>query len=132
VSNPPDAVAHYYYGKILIERNQQAEAQSLPEARRQLEQAIKLDPKLAEADTELGVLLSMQGQFSGAREELERAVHLDPESSAAYYELARIYGKLGETAHAQEALRKFQQLKATQKRNQDQEAVRSFLAGAKE
>ena len=131
ISNPPDAPAHYYYAKILIERNQQAEAQSLTEARRELEQAIKLDPNLAEAHGELGVLLSMQGQFHAACGQLQRAVRLDPESSAAYYELSRTYRKLGENGHAQDALREFQRLKATQRRKLDQDAVRSFLARAK-
>jgi tetratricopeptide (TPR) repeat protein len=132
VSNPPDAIAHYYYGKILIHQNRQGDARSLMEARRQIEQAIRLDPKLAEAHAELGVLLAMQGQVHAACGELARAVQLDPKSGVAYYELARIYRKLGDVGNAQEALRHFQHLKATQKRNQDQEAVRSFLAGAKE
>jgi cellulose synthase operon protein C len=131
-SNPPDPMAHYYYAKILIERDRQGQAQNLTEARRQLKQAIDLTPKLAEAHIELGVLLGMQNQLQAARRELERAVQLDPESSTAYYELARIYRKLGDTGHTQEALQKFQQLKAIQKRNSDQDAVRSFLARAKE
>jgi tetratricopeptide (TPR) repeat protein len=131
-NNPPNAMAHYYYGKILLERSRQGDARSLKEAQRQLQQAVDLAPKLAKAHTELGVLLEMQGRFHAARAELERAVQLDPESSAAYYDLGQIYGKLGEREHSQEALRKFQLLKATQNGNLDQEAVRSFLARSKE
>jgi tetratricopeptide (TPR) repeat protein len=130
-SNPSDAMARYYYARILIERNRQGDALDLMEARRQLEQAIHLSPKLAEAHTELGVLLGMQNQFHAARRELERAVQLDPASSTAYYELARVYRKLGDMPLAQRTLRQFQQLKANQKRKLDQEAVRSYLARAK-
>jgi tetratricopeptide (TPR) repeat protein len=131
ISNPEDAIAHYYYAKILIERNPPAEAQRLTDARAQLEQAIRLDPKLADPHTELGVLFVIEGRLHAASQELETAVQLDPESSAAYYELARIYRKLGDTGHAQLALRNFQRLKARQKRNSDQDAVRSFLARTK-
>jgi tetratricopeptide (TPR) repeat protein len=129
--DPPDAMAHYYYGKILIERNRSGESHIVTSARREIEEALRLDPNLAEAHTELGVLFGVQGQLRAARGELQRAVQLDPESSTAYYELARIYNKLGEPSQAQQALRTFEHLKATQKRNLDQDAARSFLARAK-
>ncbi len=130
-NNPRDASAHYYYGKILLEKNSQGVGTSLRMAYQHLEEAVKLDPRLAEAHIELGILLNREGQEQAARKELELAVSLDPRSNKAYYTLAQVYRKLGQHVQAQEALQKFEQLKANQNQNQDQQAVKDFLARPK-
>jgi len=131
-TDPPDAWAHYFYGRILAESDQPTSFGKLSEAQEHLERAIALDHDLAEAHTELGKVLDERGQVQVARKELELAVQLAPQSSAAYYRLAQVYRKSGESALAQTALAKFQQLKAEERKNLDREEIQGFLERAKQ
>jgi tetratricopeptide (TPR) repeat protein len=125
-TEPGDAWAHLFFGKILLARARQSSPRDLGEAERHLTKAIALDGKLSEAHLALGDLFESRGQLDAARRELERAVALDPKSSAAYYKLAQIYRKLGRPDRSKAAIEKFQQLKdEAEKRNQEQ--VRSLL-----
>jgi tetratricopeptide (TPR) repeat protein len=129
---PKDAWAEYFYGKILAARGQQSSSSDWAEAQQHLERAIALDPGLAEPHAELGSLLEKRNQLGGARRELERAVQLDPTSSAAVYKLGELYRKIGDRERAQKALEKFQELKATENKEKDREAIQGFLMRAGE
>lgn len=126
-SSPSDATANYYYGKILLEKSEKRNGTNLKLARQYLEEAVKLDPQLAEAHTELGVLFNRERQFNIARKELELSIHLDPASTKAYYILAQVDRKLGLRVQAQDAIQKFEKLKATQKKDENKEAIKEFL-----
>ena len=127
-TDPPDARAHYYYGKMLVVQSRHGSQVDLTQAKRELERAIQLNPNLAPAYTELATLLSMRGQTEAARNQLETAVRLDPESSEAYYQLMQVYRKLGQHAQAQDAYRKFEQLKAKQGETNRREQVKGFFS----
>jgi tetratricopeptide (TPR) repeat protein len=131
-TDPGDAWAHYFYGRILEEGSRQTSSGRLGEAQEHLEKALALDENMAEAHTELGEVLNLRGQAQAARRELERAVQLDPQSSAAYYRLGQVYRESGEYARAQEALAKFQQLKAEERKKLDREQIQGFLDRAKQ
>jgi tetratricopeptide (TPR) repeat protein len=126
-TQPQDAWAEYFYGRILAARGQQSSREDLAEAQQHLERAIVLDGRLAEAHAELGSVLARRNQLGAARRELERAVQLDPESSAAFYKLAEVYRKLGKMEQAQEAVETFQKLKAKERADKDREAIQGFL-----
>ena len=74
-----------------------AETVELPRmARRSLETAIKLDPKLAEAWLRLARLDVDAGRFEAARQTLERAVAEVPGTGAAHQLLGRVLAQLGD------------------------------------
>jgi len=126
-TQPEDAWAEYFYGRILAAQSQQSSRDALAEAQQHLARAIVLDGRLAEARAELGSVLARRNQLGAARRELERAVQLDPESSAAFYKLAEVYRKLGKMEQAQEAVETFQKLKAKERADKDREAIQGFL-----
>jgi tetratricopeptide (TPR) repeat protein len=131
-TRPNDAWAEYFYGKILAMHGQQSSAEDLTQAKRHLERATILDPRLAEAHAELGGVFELQNQLEPARQELERAVKLDPNSSAAFYKLASLYRKIGEPVLGQRALERFQELKKKEGANHDRDAMSGFLKPSRE
>jgi tetratricopeptide (TPR) repeat protein len=81
-------------GRLLIQSNR------IDEAKAAFERAIKLDPNLAIAHSNLGAILGMKGDFYGALQELQTAVRLDPQSSMAHNNLAIAYLKMGKKNEA--------------------------------
>jgi Flp pilus assembly protein TadD len=63
------------------------EAKDLTGARKHFEQAIETDPCYARALTELGVVLSLQGELSSAEAPLQKSIHCDGEFLEAYLQL---------------------------------------------
>jgi tetratricopeptide (TPR) repeat protein len=129
--NPGDAVAHYFYGKILLDQNQGNAGSHLEQAQRELNKAVELKPGLAPAHLELAKLLKMRGDTTAARAQLETVVRLNPESSDAYYQLMQVYRKLGQTQEAAMAAEKFQRLKNLKDKEANREQVKKLLSGAK-
>jgi Flp pilus assembly protein TadD len=81
-------------GRLLIQTKR------IDEAKAAFERALKLDPNLAIAHSNLGAILGMKGDMFGAVEELETAVRLDPQSSMAHNNLAIAYLKIGKKNEA--------------------------------
>jgi tetratricopeptide (TPR) repeat protein len=64
------------------------------------EQALALDPKLAAAHTNLGVLLSLAGRNEEARQRFESALAIDPVQPEARFNLGNVYDTLGDVTRA--------------------------------
>lgn len=76
--------------------------QAFPKARLNAEEAISIDPNLAEAHTSLGlVLFQYERSWSGAQEEFQRASFLNPNYAQAHQYYADLLKALG---HFDEAL----------------------------
>jgi tetratricopeptide (TPR) repeat protein len=110
--NPDDAMSHAALGAMLHRRRPNSEG--LAQAKRELLRAIDLDPKLAPAHYELGLLFAEQQEWPAARAHLDTAVRLAPENQGAWYHLTRACEHLGDTAGARRARRRFQDLAETQ------------------
>lgn len=80
---PQSADGHFFLGRTLLAQNK------LPEARDQLEQAVKLEGRIPIYHLELGVAQLRSGQRDSARESFRRAIELNPVGSEA--EQARQY-----------------------------------------
>lgn len=104
-SHSGNALAQYYYALCLWRSRI---AGSSPADPRQVEQllhsAIALDPSLAEAHFELGVVLEDQGQTAQAASEFERAIAIDPQWAEAHYRLGQAYRQAGEGNKARKEL----------------------------
>jgi len=75
---------------------------------RLLRNAIRTDPKLADAYFELGRLLEKKDSCKGAVVAYTHAVDLDPKEAKYHYRLLFAYRKIGERQKAQDELRTFQ------------------------
>jgi tetratricopeptide (TPR) repeat protein len=83
----------------------------LPEAENSLREALRYDPKLAQARYQLGRVLEMQGKYQAAVPELKEAIQDDPAFPEPHYLLGRIYQRLGDLELAQNEIRLYQELK---------------------
>jgi tetratricopeptide (TPR) repeat protein len=109
---PDDALIHYWVGRIDGDQNEIKRTLGLAKAmHRELDEAIRLDPRLADAHHYLGVLLhQLPGIFGGDKEkavaELEAAVRLTPNEASHYPALAEAYLAVKDKTRAIEAARK--------------------------
>ena len=105
-ANPQHAAIDTYAATSILARSN--EAPKLDLAAKLLDEAIQVDPKLAEAHLQKGFLLQYQEKWRESIPELEASVALRPESSRAHYRLALAYAHTGnrEKAHEQIALQK--------------------------
>ena len=112
-AQPGNALAHYHYAMSLW-KGQPADAPpaDLRQVEAQLRRAVALDPKLAKAFLELGILLSDQKRYKEAIQELLHATRLDPALAQAHYRLAQAYQRTGQHALAAKELEIFEKLKA--------------------
>jgi tetratricopeptide (TPR) repeat protein len=104
---PENAQANYYYALGLSRRN---DADDLAHAESLLEKAVRLDPKLATAYLQLGVLYSQRGESSKAVSSFLEAISADPGLVPAHYRLALAYSRNGEKSKAQAELQIYDQL----------------------
>lgn len=85
-SHPRDAKVSVYTASTLI--GGRLTEENMRMARQLLDHAIEVDPKLADAQYEMGVLKQDQMDWTGSISYLERAVKLKPNFARAHYRLA--------------------------------------------
>lgn len=95
-----------------------------------VEQAVKIDPSIAKAHMDLGIIYQEKGQLEDALRELTTAVKLTPQDANIHWRLARLYQAMGRkeeakiefektsNLHKQENDTLFDQLKAAQQKGQ--------------
>jgi Tfp pilus assembly protein PilF len=102
---PEDALANYYYAVALWKQNQTSRS---PETSRQvealLEKAWQLDPKLAGASLQLGIVFEDRRDLARAVDSYKAAINADPQLREAHYRLAQLYRRTGEKAKAEQEL----------------------------
>ena len=91
---PDSAWANFYYAVSLRDRDS-AQAETL------LERALQLDPKLADADVQLGIIYFARKNFETAIAAFQKAIAIDPKLEEAHYRLAQAYARIGEKQKAQ-------------------------------
>jgi superkiller protein 3 len=85
----------------LVSGNEYFKTGDYVKAEQEYRQALKLDPKSAIAESNLGVILGEVGRLDEAIATLQRALELDPKNAVAHYVLAEALIKKG---HVDEAL----------------------------
>ena len=91
-NNPMSPGAHYNLGTLYRENG------DLPSARLAWEKTLEIDPKYADALTQMGTLAAIQGDFPTAERYYLAALEApqgvsDPDKSMAHYNLGKIYEK---------------------------------------
>ena len=93
-----EAATRYNDGVGLQERG------AVDQAMLEFQAAVRLDPNLAEAHNDLGLLLGREGRLAEAAAEFQEAVRLSPEFAKAYSNLGVVLGQQGDVAAAIAAL----------------------------
>ena len=70
------------------------------EAEKELREAVRLNPEMAQAHYQLGTVLEAEDHTDAAITALQEAIRLDANYAEPHYELARIYRKQGKSAAA--------------------------------
>lgn len=83
----------------------------LPEAEKNLREAIGYGPRLPQAHYQLARVLEMQGRYQTAIEFLKEAIALDPAYPEPHYLLGRLYHRLGNTPLSKVEVERFKELK---------------------
>jgi tetratricopeptide (TPR) repeat protein len=98
-SHPGDGRVSTYAATMLVQGAATEDRTRL--ARRLLEGALTADPKLAEAQYEMGVLKQNQSDWNGSISTLEAAVALNPNFAQAHYRLSLAYWRSGRKEESQ-------------------------------
>jgi tetratricopeptide (TPR) repeat protein len=107
---PRDAAAFAHYGAILY-----TSGAGISGARKALDTALNIDPGLAAAHLQYGILEQSEGNTTAALQHLRRAAELEPVNAAVHYRLATVYSKLGREEESRRELEQFRRLKAQEK-----------------
>jgi tetratricopeptide (TPR) repeat protein len=99
-AHPSNAPASLYAAKSLLHNPVDPDATAKAEVL--LHRATAINPKLAEAWYELGVLDQQKGNWQQSQTALEKCVMLQPKLSKAHYRLALAYAHLGRRREAKQ------------------------------
>jgi tetratricopeptide (TPR) repeat protein len=122
-AHPGDAKGATYAASMLL-REEETEQKSHLE-RKLLDSAIAVDPRLADAQYDMGVLKQNQSDWAGSIPNLETAVRLKPDFTEAHYRLALAYWRSGRKEDAKTEMEL--QRKFTKQQEQDLDQRRSQI-----
>jgi tetratricopeptide (TPR) repeat protein len=110
-TNPDNALAYYYYA-LRSWKGPPGSGQGVDvaEVEALLRKSISLDPRLADAHLQLGVLLHDQQREQEAVLEFQAAIRLKPDDPDAHYRLAQAYLRAGDKERGQEEFQLYDKL----------------------
>ena len=123
--HPQNPLAAYYYALSLWKGAGERANAPLDQVEQLLRRAVELDPSLAAARYQLGLLYERLEQWQEAITAHEAAVAAHPAYERAYYRLGLLYQRLGRTKEAQKAFRRHRELRQFPKNGPTGEAVDS-------
>jgi predicted Zn-dependent protease len=114
-TNPDNAFAYYYYA-LSSWKGPRGSGQGLDlaEVEALLRKSISLDPHMAEAHLQLGILYYDQQRDQDAIREFQAAVRFQPDDPDPHYRLAQAYVRTGAKARGQEELQLYEKLRKKQ------------------
>ena len=120
---PHNAFANYYYAVALKKSARRPETPNgPPQVEALLRKALQLDPKLAPAHLQMGILGEERGDFRSAIRDYQSAVDADPQSAEAHYRLAQAYRRSGEAAKATAEMQLYEEISSKSAQDQEREA----------
>ena len=111
---PANALTNYYYAVALWKSEREpGNSARMTQTVALLEKAASLDPKLAEAYIQLGIVSSASGDNARAITAYKKAIDVNPQSGEAHYRLGLAYKRIGEDAKAHQELQLYKQIDQT-------------------
>jgi lipopolysaccharide biosynthesis regulator YciM len=108
---PENAQANYYFAVSLWkQRRDPGDTKNLVQVESLLQKAVRLDPKLAAAHLQLGILYADRKDFPKAIAAYQKAAEADPRLAEPHYRLVQAYKRTGETQKAQQELQLYEQI----------------------
>ena len=127
---PQNPLSSYYYAVSLWKsRKNDDEQETMTKVEMLLESALRLDPKLALAHMQLGILHAHRRDLAQAGVAYRKAIALDSGLEEAHYRLAQVYLKTGEAAKARAELQVSERLsKEVAKRDEsERKSLQQFV-----
>ena len=127
---PENPFANYYYALALHRRAAGSEAaENAARAEALLQKAIRLDPTLATAQVQLGILYAERKDFARAIRSYQAAIAAAPKLEEAHYRLGQIYMLTGEKAKGRSELELYRQLAKAdaEEAERDRRQIRQFV-----
>jgi Flp pilus assembly protein TadD len=127
---PQNAEANYYYAvglwklrKVSPDKASAAQVESL------LNNAVRLDPKLARVHLQLGILHFDEKDYARAISEFQQAEQIDPQMEEAHYRLSQAYRQNDDTEKAKEELQIYEQLskESDEKLDRERHEIKQFV-----
>ncbi len=127
--HPDSADSNYYYALALWKYRKDSRQQSSPEVESLLAEALSLNPSLAAAHLQLGILHAEAGNYVAAVSNYQEALKLDPQLEEGHYRLAQAYRQTGKPEQAKEELRLYDLcVKESAKRiEEERHQIRQFV-----
>lgn len=131
--DPDSALANYYYAVSLWKQRSANHDAKVNEAETHLRKAVQLDPNLAIAHLQLGIIYTERKNASGAISAYQQAIAADPSLEEAHYRLAQIYSQTGDKAKAATELALYEKLKKenTTRTERGREEIKEFVYTAR-
>jgi tetratricopeptide (TPR) repeat protein len=107
---PDDSTLRYLLGEALVRSGATAGDSAFAEAKASLEKSVKLNPRFAPAQVNLGKIYLKENRLDEAMAHLEQARALDPKDKSAYSQLAIVYRRKGKPEAAKTMLAKLNEL----------------------
>jgi tetratricopeptide (TPR) repeat protein len=128
--HPESAEANYYYAVALWKlRKAQPGRSSGSEVEALLHKSLQLDPKMAAANLQLGIVHFEGGSYPAAISDYQRAIEIDPHMEEAHYRLAQAYRQSGEGDKAKEEVKRYEECVKESAKETDRERheIRQFV-----
>jgi tetratricopeptide (TPR) repeat protein len=117
-----NAWANYYYAVALWKRRRAPEDSETPaRVRALLEKAVQLDPGLAAAYLQLGIVYSGLHDDARAITAYQKAVEAGPQLEEAYYRLGQAYQRTGQKEKARQELETYERMSKEQRQQVERE-----------
>lgn len=131
---PQNAEANYYYAVSLWkQRKGPQDTANSAQIESLLRNAVRLDPKFADAFLQLGVLHSEQKDYARAISDYQQAIRANPQMHVqieeAHFRLAQVYRQIGDTARAEAELQARNQIdkNLAQEAERERHEIRQFV-----
>jgi tetratricopeptide (TPR) repeat protein len=124
--DPRDPWAYHHYGTMLF---LQAQAELTPDfevAKSYLDKALALNPDLAEAHVQMGIIAQAEGRLPESVRSLEKASRINPNLPTSHYRLAQVYQQLGDKEKSKAEFDLVEKLRAIAAAQEKQEVVQSL------
>jgi len=119
---PNNAMANYYYAVSLWKQRKGSDDNATADqAQALLEKAVTLDPRLAAAHLQLGIIQAERKDFRKAAASYRSAIELEPAMAAAHFRLAQAYRLGGQPDKASEEVKQYERLTKEQTAQVDRE-----------